>query len=86
MSWTGQEQWQDGSRYAWWLAELSWVWQQWVRGVPCGSHREADTWTVVPSPLSQIEHLIQLELGKQDSEDDHTEDSNTPPPDFLSHP
>lgn len=42
-----------------WLAKLSWVWQQWVRDVPCENHREADTWTLVPSPLSQIEGLIQ---------------------------
>lgn len=48
-----------------WLAELDWVWQQWVRGVLCGSHREADTLTLVPSPLSQIECLIQLELRRQ---------------------
>lgn len=43
-----------------WLAELGWVRQQWVRDVPCQSHCEADTWTLVPSPLSQTECLIQL--------------------------
>lgn len=36
------------------------MWQQWVRDVPCENHCEADTWTLVPSPLSQIEGLIQL--------------------------